>query len=47
MKEGTGWTLEPETGRYYKDVSRDRWSSPSITLDLGGIDMSAFDSEKK
>lgn len=47
VKEGTGWTLEPETGRYYKDVSRDRWSSPSITLDLGGIDMSAFDSEKK
>lgn len=44
VKEGTGWSYEEATSRYYKDVARNSWTSPSITLDLGGIDMSDYDS---
>ena len=47
VKESTGWTLDAESGQYYKDVPRDQWAAPSITLDLGGIDMSEFDIPEK
>ena len=49
VKEGTGWTFDSESGKYYKDITRrfsDSWPyRVSITLDLGGIDLSSFNSK--
>lgn len=50
VKENTGWTYEPETNRYYKDISRSNFTSYTdrkITLDLGGIDLSNYDASNK
>lgn len=49
VKADTGWTYEESTGRYYKDIPRNKWNNSNITieLDLGGIDMSSFDSQNK
>ncbi len=45
---GSGWTLDPTVGQYYKDITRDdlrRYEKPllSIDLDFSGIDMSSHD----
>ena len=52
VKPDTGWTLEKDTGKYYKDISRDdflknRYGACTVELDFGGIDLSAYDSESK
>ena len=50
VKENTGWTYEPETNRYYKDISRSNFTNYTyrkITLDLGGIDLSNYDASNK
>lgn len=60
VKENTGWTYEPETNRYYRDIPRDKFNDNydstlqrsnryyrTITLDLGGIDLSSYDASNK
>lgn len=50
VKENTGWLYEKETDRYYKDIPRDKFTDTSyrtITLDLGGNDLSNYDSSEK
>lgn len=60
VKENTGWTYEPETNRYYRDIPRDKFNDKydstlsryntyyrTITLDLGGIDLSSHDASNK
>lgn len=60
VKENTGWTYEPETNRYYRDIPRDNFNDGyddilkrpnkyyrTITLDLGGIDLSSYDASNK
>lgn len=60
VKENTGWTYEPETNRYYRDIPRDKFNDKydytlrryntyyrTITLDLGGIDLSNYDASNK
>ncbi|MDB7979003.1 Cna B-type domain-containing protein [Faecalicoccus pleomorphus] len=60
VKENTGWTYEPETNRYYRDIPRDKFNDGydytlrryntyyrTITLDLGGIDLSSYDASNK
>lgn len=60
VKENTGWTYEPETNRYYRDIPRDKFNDEydstlnrynsyyrTITLDLGGIDLSSYDASNK
>lgn len=50
VKENTGWTYEEKTNRYYKDIPRNQfWSvdNRTITLDLGGIDLSNYDGSNK
>ena len=49
VKAGTGWIFDQESGKYYKDVPR-RFSDSTqnnIVLDLGGIDMSAYNAANK
>ncbi len=49
VKEGTGWTYDKASGKWYKDLSVKGLDNvkASITLDLGGIDLSEHDSEPK
>ena len=60
VKENTGWTYEPETNRYYRDIPRDKFNDNydstlqrsnryyrTITLGLGGIDLSSYDASNK
>lgn len=48
VQEGTGWSFDAASGRYYRDIPRDDLINSDhtieINLDLGGIDLSAFDS---